>query len=86
MVSKNVDLSQPSYSEKCWQGLAGESDAGARRERERRGRGPVPCVPEVYHGEVQRETDPEGGGVQQGKMASKTIEVKAPPVESVILF
>ena len=60
----------------CWQGLAGEGDPGAGCEGERGGRGPVPGVPEVHHGEVQGETDAEGGGVQQGELASQTVEVR----------
>ena len=62
----------------CWQGFPGEGDPGASHQRERGGRGQVPGVPEVHHGEVQRETDAERGGVQQGELASQTVEVKTP--------
>ena len=63
---------------RCWQGLAGEGDSGASSEGERGGRGQVPGLPEVHHGEVQGEAGQEGGAVQQGELASQTVEVKHP--------
>ena len=61
---------------RCWQGLAGEGHSGAGSEGERRGRGQVPGLPEVHHGEVQGEAGQEGGAVQQRELAGQTVEVK----------
>ena len=61
---------------RCWQGLAGEGDSGAGSEGEWGGGGEVPGLQEVHHGEVQGEAGQEGGAVQQGELASQTVEVK----------